>query len=473
MGRVTKITLLVIGDLLLLYLGLWLVLFFRYPEEITTKFYRHVLPFSVAFASWLIWFSVFGLYELRLVKNDRSFYYRMTQAAATNLIFAIILFYLIPQFGIEPRTNLLLIVLITTVLIATWRYVFNAFIISRAPERVIFFGISRETLLLVDYLLKNPQLGHKPVAFISHGEPLPETPLPLPNFSFKEGTLDHVIRDNATDIIVISPVMKENKLLVSALFKSLSLGITVIEFPSFHEMLTGKIPLSLIGEVWFLENLIGQRKARYDFFKRIFDIIIAALAGIITLIVLPFIALGIVVSNPHDLLSYKKKRARPGDGLIFFRQPRVGQGGVIFDFVKFRSQVLGAEKMSKVMSEVKETKRDPRQYAFGKFLRRAYIDELGQIWNVLRGEMSFIGPRPERPEYVEELKKIVPFYEMRLIVKPGITGWAQVNMENDAAVEDAPEKMQYDLYYIKNRSILLDLSIALRTFFTMISRTGR
>ena len=125
------------------------------------------------------------------------------------------------------------------------------------------------------------------------------------------------------------------------------------------------------------------------------------------------------------------------------------------------------------MHEAKEVANDQRQYAVGNFLRKSYLDELPQIWNIFRGEMSFVGPRPERPEYVEELKKTIPFYEMRLLVPPGITGWAQINMENDASVEDASEKMQYDLYYIKNRSFILDLLILIRTISAILRRQGR
>jgi len=117
--------------------------------------------------------------------------------------------------------------------------------------------------------------------------------------------------------------------------------------------------------------------------------------------------------------------------------------------------------------------KDQRHTRAGKILRKTYIDELPQIINVLRGEMSFVGPRPERPHYVEELKEKIPFYEIRLLVRPGITGWAQINMKNDASVEDAPEKLQYDLYYIKNRSIVMDLAVALKTASTMASRSGR
>ena len=125
------------------------------------------------------------------------------------------------------------------------------------------------------------------------------------------------------------------------------------------------------------------------------------------------------------------------------------------------------------MGNTKEMKDDPRQYAFGTFLRTFYLDELPQMWNVLKGEMSLIGPRPERPKYVAQLAESIPFYSIRLLVPPGITGWAQINMKNDASVEDAPEKLQYDLYYIKNRSLVLDLNIALKTIWVILSREGR
>ncbi len=131
--------------------------------------------------------------------------------------------------------------------------------------------------------------------------------------------------------------------------------------------------------------------------------------------------------------------------------------------------VKNAEKMSGWKGEGP----DPRHTRVGIFLRKSYLDELPQIMNILNGEMSFVGPRPERPHYVSELKEKIPFYEMRLLVSPGITGWAQINMEDDASVEDAPEKMQYDLYYIKNRSLILDLLVILKTAFTLLRRQGR
>ena len=464
-----KSKLLVVGDILLLYFALWAGLFLRYyPDVIDPPLAQHWVPFSIIFAIWLLLLGAFGLYDLRFIKNSRRFLIRLLQVAGVNLVAAILVFYFIPFFDIEPRRNLLIIATVATFLLFGWRYLFNLFIAKTPATRLLFFGATEETIELADYLIKNPQLGHKPIGFLSR-ENGDDRALPLPNFVFDTNTFLHIIRDNQIHMVVISPEMKADKSLVSALFQAISLGVVVVEFPALHEMVTGKIPLSLINETWFLENLIGQRKPRYEFAKRIFDFILSLIFGVALIAILPLVILGIIFSRPSDLWRAGERRAREGDGLFFFRQKRVGKNGEPFDFMKIRSLVLGAEKMN----HTKSAEKDERQYAIGKLIRASYMDELAQAWNVLKGEMSFVGPRPERPEYVAKLKEKVPFYDMRLLVRPGITGWAQINMENDASVEDAPEKMQYDLYYIKNRSLTLDLLILMRTIFAILGRKGR
>jgi len=156
-------------------------------------------------------------------------------------------------------------------------------------------------------------------------------------------------------------------------------------------------------------------------------------------------------------------------GPIFYRQKRVGKNGKIFEIAKFRSMFKDAEKNGAQWANEK----DERITGMGKILRKTRIDELPQLWNVLKGEMSFIGPRPERPEFVEELQKQIPHYVMRHLVKPGLSGWAQIKFPYGASVEDAMEKLQYDLYYIKNRSFVLDLAITARTIAAVLSREGR
>lgn len=192
----------------------------------------------------------------------------------------------------------------------------------------------------------------------------------------------------------------------------------------------------------------------YEVSKRILDIILAILAIIPASLLFPFIALGIKLDS---------------EGPVFYRQKRVGRYGREFWLLKYRSMVKNAHELGGKKGDGP----DLRHTRAGMILRKSYLDELPQIINILRGEMSLVGPRPERPEYVGELKKKVPLYERRLAVPPGITGWAQVNMENDASVEDAPEKIKYDLYYIENRSLGLDLLIIFKTIFIVLRREGR
>ncbi len=457
------IVFLILIDLALFYGALFGSLTLRYlgnPEG-PLLIQRHIIPFAVIFPVWLVIFGAFGLYDVRIMKNSKLFLYRLIRAMTTNAVATILILYVfLPAFAIEPRRNLLLIALSATVLVFLWRFLFNVLIVRAPTSRVIFLGLTREAAELADFLLLHPQLGYKPLAFVSTDNEGVSAPLPgmlsngkIPRYPSHKN-LAAIIKEQRADTVVILREVKENKVLVRLLFDAIPLGVGVVEFPRFYEMLTGKIPLSLIGEVWFLENLVGIRKQFYEFFKRGFDVAIALIAGVPALALFPFIASAIKINS---------------GGPVFYRQKRVGKNGNEFWVLKYRSMVKDAEKID----GFKREGYDVRHTKTGLFLRKNYLDELPQIWNILKGEMSFVGPRPERPEYVEKLKQKIPFYEMRLLVPPGITGWAQVNMEDDASVEDAPEKMQYDLYYIKNRSFILDALIALKTTLTILQRRGR
>ncbi len=452
-----KVMLILAGDVLLLWAALFAALSLRrysHPEERWELIRMHTNPFAIIFLLWLLVLGAFGLYELRIMKNGRIFLWRLLQVMVINVVLAITILYLFP-FEIEPRRNLLVIASLATIFIFLWRYLFNLFIARTPAARVIFCGINKEAGQLADYLIAHPQLGYKPVGFIANDDDSSGIPPQIPCFVLDKQTLPHIIRDTKADTIVIAPEMKENKLLVSALLSVIPQGVTVSEFPAFHEMLTGKIPHSLIEEVWFLENLIGIKKPAYERAKRAADLVLAGILGIPAFLFFPFIALAIKLNSR---------------GPIFFRQQRLGKNGAAFEMIKFRSTWRTAAPAGDGWTK----EHGSHIYtAVGMFLRRSYLDELPQLINIFKGEMSFVGPRPERPEFVERLGQEVPFYEMRLLVPPGITGWAQMHMENDAAVQDTPEKMQYDLYYIKNRAFMLDLLIMLRTASALMRRQGR
>ena len=241
---------------------------------------------------------------------------------------------------------------------------------------------------------------------------------------------------------------------VKRFYEALPLGISILDFPDFYETVAEKIPVSVISESWFLVNLVEINKRLFESFKRIFDIALSIILGVPTMFLFPIIGAVIKIS---------------GDGSIFYRQKRVGKNGKIFEIVKFRTMEENAEKNGAQWAIAN----DPRATKAGKILRKTRLDELPQLWNILRGDMSFIGPRPERPEFIAELQKQIPHYAMRHLIKPGLTGWAQIKFPYAASVEDAMEKLQYDLYYIKHRSLVLDFGVVLKTIKIVLSRGGR
>jgi len=231
-------------------------------------------------------------------------------------------------------------------------------------------------------------------------------------------------------------------------------GVTFDHLASVYEELTGKIAVENLRPSWLIFSS-GFRKSRLvRSLKRALDIVAAGI--------------GLVVAAPLMLLiGMCVKLTSPG--LALYRQERVGQHGRVFTVVKFRSMRENAEAG---MGAVWASKNDTRVTPIGRFLRRSRLDELPQLWNILVGDMSLVGPRPERPEFVAQLTKEIPFYGQRHVIRPGLTGWAQVRYSYGSSVEDALEKLQYDLFYIKNLSISLDLFVIVSTIKTVILRRG-
>jgi len=437
-----KITL-ILSDILILYLSLWLTLLFRYQENFTLGTWKqHFWPFTIIYFLWLTIFFINGLYDLTLARNNIAFYTALLRGLVANSVLAISFFYFIPFFGITPKTNLFLDLLFIAVLLSLWRQIYNYLLKSALLNNVLIIGKNKETGQINQIIKKNPQLGYRLVKQI-RPESI-QTPFDL---------LEMAAQKNIKTIIIgVDP--HQDYRLVQSLYQCLPLKITFNDLPSFYEKILGKVPVSSIGEIWFLENLSESQKNFYEAIKRVLDITGALILGIITLILFPLFILFIKLDSP---------------GPIFYRQRRIGQDGEIFSLLKFRSMVADAEKNGAQWTE----RKDQRVTRFGNFIRRMRLDELPQIWNVLLGQMSFVGPRPERIEFVQQLEKKIPYYQIRHLVKPGLTGWAQVNFHYGASVEDSIEKLQYELYYIKHRSFVLDFSILLRTIKIIIMREGR
>ena len=256
--------------------------------------------------------------------------------------------------------------------------------------------------------------------------------------------LKEIVKEERVNSIVFPLKFQMNEKLVQQIFANLPLKLNYISFPSFYESITKKVPLEAIDEIWFLENLSRGEKRIEEILKRTFDIFFSAIGLLITAILFPFIALAIKINS---------------SGPIFYSQKRVGKDGKVFTLYKFRTMRADAEKTGPQWA----LPNDPRITRVGKVLRAIYLDEFPQFYNIFKGDISFVGPRPERPEFVNELKKEIPYYEIRHLIKPGFTGWAQINYHYGASVEEAKEKLQYELYYIKNHSFFLDLGIILKT----------
>ena len=439
-----KKIILLIGDIAILYFSLWLSLSIRYSQFCTSeKWNLHFFPFSLIYALWIIVFYIAGLYELNLARNSVEFYSTLSKAIAINGVLGIAFFYFIPYFSITPKTNLFLDIGISTGLIVLWRQIYNKIIKSSLLlVNVLFIGKSKEMEEVSKVLANNPQLGYKIVSQI-YPDKL-ETPLDLME----------IISSKRVNLIVTSIDPHYDSNLVKSLYQCLPFKISFSDSVSFYEKIMGKVPLSAIGEVWFLENLAESEKKFYENFKRIFDMFFAIIFGIISLFFYPIIAVAIKIDSK---------------GHVFYKQKRVGLNGEVFTVYKFRTMTEDAEKNGAKWADDE----DKRITKVGRFLRKTRLDELPQLLNIFFGNMSFVGPRPERVEFVEKLEKQIPYYNIRHIVRPGLTGWAQVNFRYGASVEDSIEKLQYELYYIKHRCFILDISIILKTVKIILKGAGR
>lgn len=428
------------GDVAVLYIALFLTLLIRYGAEVefSRNLSLHVIPFTIIFALWVLVFYIANLFEISNSKNNIAYYSAFFYAIAINIALLITFFYLIPYFKITPKTNLFIFLVIEIFLDTGWRFYFNRLLIkANFKNNTLILGLSDQSQNLYDLLLNNPQLGYNVAGIIdTEHTTAPEI-------------LEDIIRQKKIETMVLGPMAYKVPQIVDVLYRLVGLKINFFNLADFYEMTTGKVPVGTIDQAWFLNNLSEGRKKGYEIAKRIFDLILTTVIGVLSLPIYPFVIWAIKADTK---------------GPIFYRQARVGQGGKIFEVIKFRTMVMDAEKET---GPVWASEDDARTTKVGKFIRRTRIDELPQMWNIIKGEMTFVGPRPERPEFLKKLKNDIPFYEERYLIKPGFTGWTQIKYKLDfkggLTIEDTFEKLQYDLYYIKNRSILLDFGIILKT----------
>ncbi|MBI4779209.1 sugar transferase [Candidatus Falkowbacteria bacterium] len=445
MNNKLKKLILLSGDILVLYFSLYLTLVIRYFGNYETKTWdAHFWPFTVIFIFWLIIFYISDLYSLNLAVNNLKFY----QASGRSLIIAgsasLAFFYLMPQIGIAPKTNLFIYIIVFAVIFYLWRRFYNWSLKSYLPKKNIgIVGYNNLVAEIINEFKQKPHLGYNLSFAVDDKAQAGTRPI---------SDLEKLMAENKLDTIILSYDPHQSENLRAALFNALHRRINYLSLPDFYEAITGKVPLDNLNQMWFLENLNENNKIWFDRVKLIYDFILALVIFIITLPFWLIIALVIKLGS---------------SGPVFFIMNRAGQNNRIFKLIKFRTMKQDGNDLSPTRAN------DSRITKFGKFLRKTRLDELPQVINILRGEMSFVGPRPERPELILELEKQIPFYGQRTLVKPGLTGSDQVSGEyHSPSREDSLKKLQYDLFYIKNRSLFLDLSIILKTIATVISRKG-
>jgi sugar transferase (PEP-CTERM system associated) len=398
------------------------------------------------------------LYDLRTITTKRDFVSRLMRAiGATSLILGIA-YWLFPLLVVEQGVFLLSAAL-ATVLVMLWRTGFSAVTARLAPrERLLLVGTSPAAIVLARELHeRRHELGVNIVGFVDPDPTRVGAPVINPGVV---GTIDDIpslASRMGVDRVVVSLSDERGKLPMDRLLEMrLRSGIAFDHLASVYEEYTGKIALENLRPSWLVFST-GFRKTKLRMFlKRTFDIV-AAVSGLI-------------LASPLMLLSALLLKLESPRDPILYQQERVGLNGATFTIHKFRSMRTDAEARTGPVWSAGD--KDPRITAVGRFMRKTRLDEIPQLWNVLRGDMSLIGPRPERPAFVEQLTRQIPFYGQRHVVKPGVTGWAQVRYTYGASVEDALQKMQYDLYYVKHMSLRFDLVIALETIKTVVLRRG-
>ena len=396
------------------------------------------------------------LYDLRVATDRRELYTRLIQALASTSFALALLYFWLPDLMVGRGVFLIAAVLVIAIVVG-WRVAFEWLSGRVGPrEKLLLVGTSPAAVGLARELFEaRHELGVEIAGFIDPDPAKVGTSLLNPGIVGTIEDIPTIVRAHGVDRVVVSLADARGTLPMDKLLEMKLEGVSFDHLASVYEQYTGKIAVENLRPSWLIFS-DGFRKSRFlGTIKRAMDVACALL--------------GLVLAGPLMLLAAAAIRLT-SPGPVLYHQQRVGKNGHIFTVHKFRSMRVDAEAATGPVWASKHG--DPRVTPIGSFLRRSRLDEVPQLWNVLKGDMSFVGPRPERPEFVADLTQQIQFYGQRHIVRPGLTGWAQVRYTYGATTEDALQKLQYDLYYIKNLSIALDLFIIFETVKTVVLRKG-
>ncbi len=451
---------LILADAAIIYGGIVLALYLRLGidgvnHELNERNGWEKIVLATLVCLLILYF--YDLYDFTVTGNRRELMLGLVQAIGIAWALLAVLFYFFPPLFIGRGVSVISVPVVL-VLLSTWRILIHY--LTGHPdigEKILIVGTGTTALDTAKSVWERRDAGYRIVGFVTENGAKPSDMQPQVKLIGSADNLEEIIRQEKINRVVIAVRERRGTFPTETLLKmSLAGNVNIEECTSFFERVTGQVHLDMVRPSWLI---FGGRKrdTRLKTFLRELIHRSLALAGLIlSLPIAVFTAL---------LVKLDSK------GPIFYEQERVGKNGNIFKVIKFRSMKTDAEKDGK---PVWATADDERTTRVGRVIRKIRVDEIPQFWNIIKGEMSFVGPRPERPHFVSQLAEEIPFYEHRHLTAPGLTGWAQIKHPYGASVEDARCKLQYDLYYIKNQSLALDLIIVFETVKTVIfSRGGR
>lgn len=449
--------LLAVGDLVFVNAALAVVVWWRFGHPVTRVAALKPLWFVLLTGVWLIVAFLLGSYDLRRAARLKA----ATVTGAVTGFVAALVYLLIPYLTPPLPTSRLILGMFVAALIlpvTAWRVLYAVALVGpRLRRRALVVGAGWAGRTIAEAVREHAATEYDLVGFIDDDPGKADTTVAgLPVLGTRADLRSLVQQTGATEIIVaITEPDRMHPELFQALLDCHEQGIQVTQMPILFEQLTGRVPVEHAGRNLYVVLPVNGFPSRIQStVKRAIDLLVAAAGAILTAILAPLVWVALRLESP---------------GPLFYRQTRVGRGGRLFELIKFRTMVPDAEAAGPRWAEEK----DPRMTRVGRWLRRLHIDEIPQCLNILRGDLSFVGPRPERPEFVAQLEREIPFYRARHAARPGVTGWAQVNYRYGASVGDALIKLQYDLYYVKHQSLWLDLVVLVKTVGLVLTLRGR
>jgi len=413
---------------------------------------------SIVLCVYLLVFStIFELYNLQKASNLQKTVKNIFAAVSLTVLLYLFTPFYTPKLP-NNRLQILVFFGIITFTLFIWRLAYIKLISApRFFKRILVVGDSFDIELIAEALQKSDP-NYQVIGYVNTDINNDEQSEFNNLVQIDVNVIDDAIKQYHINEIVVASSYTEGVMLplYNKLITLLEDGFPIREYTQVYEEVTHRIPVQHIDKDFykFFPFSRSNQNKFYLFYHRLFDVLVSVLGILLSTILLPFILIGNLVANR---------------GPLFYTQVRIGKNGKPFKIMKLRTMVVDAEVSGAQWAKKNDTRTTP----FGKFLRRSRIDEIPQFYNIILGHMSIIGPRPERPMFVKELSSIIPFYETRHVVKPGLTGWAQVNTSYGSSYADSLEKLQYDLYYIKHRSVYLDISIVLKTLSTIIFYRGQ